>query len=804
MLVARRAVIRTAVSHPPPLEDPCAGHSRRGRRRGAGRCGGRPRVRTGLVALEGLRLRAEGRALRRPDAHDHAVDPGLGGLRPLDVHADDRTPRPGSRTRTRPTASRRRATLLQTDQLGTQLDPPAHWAPEYAAIDELPPTFAVRPLVVISIVPQVAQGLQLLAAGLRHPRVGDAARPDPGGQRRHGALGLVEALARSRRSRRSTEFPGVSLDALEVPAPPAAHPLPRPRAAGHRLDADARGRVLAHAQRLRAGRGRRQPRQGAGHGLPGRRSATRSSAAALGGYARFIAICPPSWRYGVSVGELPEAPMRKYASPLHWDAQNTCACDRRPAGWPDLGWGRCASASPPARRDSCTSAARAPRSTTGSWRAAGRHAGPAHRGHRPRALDARERRADPRRAALARARLGRGADLAGRALRRHEEVLQRLLDAGHAYRSTATADDVKACKAEHGADRGFRGEAEAEGAVRLRVPDEGETVVHDLIRGDTTFQHVHLDDPVIARADGTVLYNFAVAVDDLDAGITHVVRGEDHLSNTPKQLLVLEALGRRAAGLRPPAAAARPRRQEALQAPRRGLGPGAARRRLPARGGAQLPRAARLGRRRRRDVLHDRRARSSGSASSACRATRPQFDEQKLRWMNGRYMRELGTDELTAAPGGAHRPHRPARRGRHLARRRSRPWRTSGRWPASSSTARPTTRGAREVARRRRARRRWPTPATRSRGWSRSTPSTSSRRCAGWSRTRGAKPKDVFQPVRVALAGTTGLSGHLRDPRGARPRRGAARASTPRCGPEKLPEIKPDRARLNHPSTRCR
>ena len=85
---------------------------------------------------------------------------------------------------------------------------------------------------------------------------------------------------------------------------------------------------------------------------------------------------------------------------------------------------------------------------------------------------------------------------------RHEEVLTRLLDEGHAYRSNATGEDVKAFKAEHGADRGFRGEAEADGAVRLRVPDEGESVVHDLIRGDTAFQHVHLDDPVIARADG--------------------------------------------------------------------------------------------------------------------------------------------------------------------------------------------------------------------------------------------------------------------------------------------------------------
>ncbi len=124
---------------------------------------------------------------------------------------------------------------------------------------------------------------------------------------------------------------------------------------------------------------------------------------------------------------------------------------------------------------------------------------------------------------------------------RHQEVLASLLAAGFAYRSSATAEDVKAFKAEHGADRGYRGENEGAGAVRLRVPDDGATVVHDVIRGDTRFEHVHLDDPVIARADGSVLYNFAVAIDDLDAGITIVVRGEDHLSNTPKQLLVLAA-----------------------------------------------------------------------------------------------------------------------------------------------------------------------------------------------------------------------------------------------------------------------
>ncbi len=116
---------------------------------------------------------------------------------------------------------------------------------------------------------------------------------------------------------------------------------------------------------------------------------------------------------------------------------------------------------------------------------------------------------------------------------RHREALQALLEGGHAYRSSATAEDVKAYKAEHGSERGFRGEGWAgsgtEGAVRLRVPDEGATVVEDVVRGPNRFEHVHLDDPVIARADGSVLYNFAVAIDDLDAGITHVVRGEDHV-----------------------------------------------------------------------------------------------------------------------------------------------------------------------------------------------------------------------------------------------------------------------------------
>ena len=233
---------------------------------------------------------------------------------------------------------------------------------------------------------------------------------------------------------------------------------------------------------------------------------------------------------------------------------------------------------------------------------------------------------------------------------RHAEALQQLLDSGAAYRDSATAKDVEAWKAEHGADRGYRGEPveDAGGAVRLRVPDDGETVVHDLIRGPVSFPNRSYDDFVIARGDGSVLYNFAVAVDDAEMGITEVVRGDDHLSNTPEAAARPRRARPRAAPLRAPAAAARPRRQEALQAPRRRLGAGAARGRLPAGGGAQLPRPARLGHRRRHDGDGDRGA-GPPLPGRGRRRSAAIFDEKKLRWLNGRFMRELPLDEYTAA-----------------------------------------------------------------------------------------------------------------------------------------------------------
>ena len=125
---------------------------------------------------------------------------------------------------------------------------------------------------------------------------------------------------------------------------------------------------------------------------------------------------------------------------------------------------------------------------------------------------------------------------------RHAEVVEQLIAGGHAYRSTAGPEQVKAFKEAHG-NAGFRGEDEGEGAVRLRMPDEGATVVRDVIRGESSFEHRLMDDLVIARADGTPVYHLAVVVDDLDAGITHVVRGADHYSNTPKQMRILEAMG---------------------------------------------------------------------------------------------------------------------------------------------------------------------------------------------------------------------------------------------------------------------
>jgi glutamyl-tRNA synthetase len=233
---------------------------------------------------------------------------------------------------------------------------------------------------------------------------------------------------------------------------------------------------------------------------------------------------------------------------------------------------------------------------------------------------------------------------------RHREALRRLLESGSAYRDPATAKDVEAWKAEHGADRGYRGKPADEpgAAIRLRVPDEGETVVDDLIRGPVSFPNRSYDDFVIARGDGSVLYNFAVAVDDAEMGVTDVVRGDDHLSNTPKQLLVLAALGFEAPRyahlplLHGPDGRKLSKRhgaasvQELREA---GYLPAAVRNYLALLGwgagddATLIPTEELVARFRVEDV---------GRAAAI-------FDEKKLRWLNGRYMRELPLDEYVDA-----------------------------------------------------------------------------------------------------------------------------------------------------------
>jgi glutamyl-tRNA synthetase len=235
----------------------------------------------------------------------------------------------------------------------------------------------------------------------------------------------------------------------------------------------------------------------------------------------------------------------------------------------------------------------------------------------------------------------------------HEAALARLLESGAAYRDSATAKDVEAWKAEHGAGSGYRGTPTEEpgAAIRLRVPDEGETVVEDLLRGPVAFPNRSYDDFVIARGDGSVLYNFAVAVDDAEMGITEVVRGDDHLSNTPKQLLVLEALGHQ-----PPRYAHLPllhgpdgkklsKRhgaasvQELREA---GYLPAALRNYLALLGWGTDDDTTLMS----TDELVQRfRVEDVGKAAAI-------FDEKKLRWLNGRFMRELPLDEYTTAVAG--------------------------------------------------------------------------------------------------------------------------------------------------------
>ena len=139
---------------------------------------------------------------------------------------------------------------------------------------------------------------------------------------------------------------------------------------------------------------------------------------------------------------------------------------------------------------------------------------------------------------------------------RHAEVAHQLLAAGHAYRCYLTSEELTARREAAQAERRpFRIVSEWRDAdaatwpegqpyvVRIKAPREGETVIEDLVQGTVTVANAELDDFVLLRSDGTPTYMLAVVVDDHDMGVSHVIRGDDHLNNAFRQLAIIDAMG---------------------------------------------------------------------------------------------------------------------------------------------------------------------------------------------------------------------------------------------------------------------
>ncbi|HLY96471.1 MAG TPA: glutamate--tRNA ligase [Sideroxyarcus sp.] len=146
-----------------------------------------------------------------------------------------------------------------------------------------------------------------------------------------------------------------------------------------------------------------------------------------------------------------------------------------------------------------------------------------------------------------------------RRMPRYKEVIQQMLDAGHAYYCYTTPEELDALREAQRArgekprydgrwrpDPGKTLPTPPQGitpVVRFKTPHSGVTSWNDLVKGQIAFENSELDDLIIARGDGTPTYNFCVVVDDWDMKITHVIRGDDHVNNTPRQINILKALG---------------------------------------------------------------------------------------------------------------------------------------------------------------------------------------------------------------------------------------------------------------------
>lgn len=138
---------------------------------------------------------------------------------------------------------------------------------------------------------------------------------------------------------------------------------------------------------------------------------------------------------------------------------------------------------------------------------------------------------------------------------RYREVVQQLLDTGHAYRCYTTPDELEVMRdaaRQRGEKPRYDGTwrdstatppAGVDPVIRFKNPESGSVVINDAVKGDISIDNRELDDLVIQRSDGTPTYNLSVVVDDMDMNITHVIRGDDHVNNTPRQINILSALG---------------------------------------------------------------------------------------------------------------------------------------------------------------------------------------------------------------------------------------------------------------------
>ncbi len=132
---------------------------------------------------------------------------------------------------------------------------------------------------------------------------------------------------------------------------------------------------------------------------------------------------------------------------------------------------------------------------------------------------------------------------------RHIDVAHELLAAGKAYKCYCTPEELTAMReAGHGYDRRWRDRSESEApagiepAIRIKSPIDGQTTIHDKVQGDVTIKHDQLDDFIILRSDNTPTYMLSVVVDDHDMGVTHIIRGDDHLNNAFRQKVIFDAM----------------------------------------------------------------------------------------------------------------------------------------------------------------------------------------------------------------------------------------------------------------------